>query len=725
MAILFEEKKKIFTLETKKTAYQMMVDQYGVLLHLYYGKKINGTAEHVLTYNDRGFSGNINDTGKDRTYSLDVLAQEYPTLGTGDYRNVALVVENSDGSVWCDLRYVSHTIKEGKYSLKGLPAVYASEREAQTLEILMEDAVSKVQVKLLYGVLPEEDIITRSAVVTNGGSGKIILQKAGSACVDLIYGQYDLISFYGRHAEERMTERTRIGHTTQKIGSRRGASSHHYNPAVVVAEQNATERAGNCMGMVFVYSGNFSFEAQKDSAGLTRAVIGLNEELFAYDLESGECFTVPETILSFSTEGLGELSRHFHRCIRRNVCRGKYKEALRPVLLNSWEASYFDFNADTIHNLAKEAAGLGIDMVVMDDGWFGQRNDDNTSLGDWEVNEEKLGCTLGELIEKVTEEGVLFGIWIEPEMVSEQSELYKKHPDWALQIPGRKPVRSRNQLLLDFSRKEVRDYIFDKICVALDMGKVSYVKWDMNRSMAEVFSHATLPGRVTYDYVLGLYEFLEKLITRYPDMLIEGCSGGGGRFDAGMLYYTPQIWCSDNTDAINRLKIQYGTSFFYPVSAMGSHVSAVPNHQTGRTVSMHTRGVVAMSGTFGYELDPAKLSEEEKEAVKEQIKTFKRLGELIRTGDYYRLSSPFTEPYTAWEFISEDKKHMLVNVVITEDYGNPEVLCIKPLGMLPEAVYTEKVTGKEYTGDVLMEAGIPIYPPMEEYPAYCLEFTCK
>lgn len=444
--------------------------------------------------------------------------------------------------------------------------------------------------------------------------------------------------------------------------------------------------------------------------------MGLQDDLFSYPLEAGEEFTVPEVILSFSDKGFSGLSRNFHTCIRNHVCRGKYVNSVRPVLINSWEAAYFDFNGDTIVELAQEAADLGIDMVVMDDGWFGKRDDDNSSLGDWEVNEEKLGCSLAELIHKVNNLGVKFGIWIEPEMVNEDSELYRKHPDWVLRIADRKPIRSRNQLLLDFSREEVRTYIFDKICAILEQGNISYIKWDMNRSMTDVYA-----GNVTYDYVLGVYDFLEKLITRYPDILIEGCSGGGGRFDAGMLYYTPQIWCSDNTDAINRTKIQYGSSFFYPVSVVGAHVSAVPNHQTGRYTSLNTRGITAMAGTFGYEMNPGLLSSGDKEIIREQIRTYKKYEMLICTGDYYRLSNVFEDEFAAWMFVSQDRKQVLLNVVRLDVQGNMATSYVKLKGLHKEAMYVESATGKIYSGAALMEIGLVLPFPKGEYEAYQIE----
>ena len=722
MGIIYCEKDRIFTLQTKNTTYQMQVDRYGFLLHLYYGKKTDTCMDYLLTYYDRGFSGNPYDAGEDRTYSMDTLPQEFPCYGNGDFRSTAFAVENADGSMSCDLRYKSHKIFDGKYNLEGLPAVYASEEEAQTLEILMEDPVTGVKVVLLYGVLPAQDIITRSVSVKNESSGKIYLNKIESASLDFLYGDYELLTFYGRHAMERNVQRVPVVHGTQKIGSVRGTSSHQYNPMMILAEKETTEDKGNCYAMSFVYSGCFQGEVLKDQLNQTRMMLGLQEEAFRYPLETGEMFQAPEVILSYSSEGMNRLSQNLHHCIRQHICRGKYKEEIRPILINSWEAAYFDFTGDTIYELAKAAKEVNIDMLVMDDGWFGKRDDDNSGLGDWFVNEKKLGGTLGNLIKRINDLGVKLGIWIEPEMVSEDSDLYRKHPDWALTVPGRNPVRSRNQLVLDFSRKEVVDEIYDQICKVLDQGNIEYVKWDMNRSLMDVYSSVTRDqGRVLHDYVLGLYDFLERLVQRYPNLLIEGCSGGGGRFDAGMMYYTPQIWCSDNTDAIDRLRIQYGTSFGYPVSVVGSHVSAVPNHQTGRKTPLHTRGIVAMSGTFGYELNLMKLSEEEKQEIREQIEEYKSYAPIIQNGLYYRLSNPTTEEICAWEFVHTDEKEqskVLLNIVMQVIHGNMTVNYVKLQGLEETAVYREEKSGKRYTGAALMYGGMPLPIEPGEYQAY-------
>lgn len=725
MSIRFENN-KTFTIDTDHSTYQMMVDPYGYLIHLYYGRKTKGLMDYLLVYADRGFSGNPYGAGKDRTYSMDNLPQEYPYKGTGDYRSTACILRDENGMESSDFKYHSHKIYDGKYSLKGLPAVYADEKEAQTLEITLKDALSGVEVILLYGVLPRYDVITRSVKIKNAGKEKIIIQKILSACLDFVSGEYDFMTFYGRHAMERLMQRTPVVHGSHRIGSRRGTSSHQYNPMVILADSKATEDFGDCYSMSFVYSGSFEAEVEKDQFNQTRLLMGIQEEGFDYPLESGEEFTAPEVVMGYSSQGFNQLSWNLHRCVREHICRGKYKTQPRPILVNSWEGSYFDFDGETIYQLAVEAKKLGMDMVVMDDGWFGKRDDDHSGLGDWFVNEEKLGESLGHLITRINQLGIKFGIWFEPECVNEDSDLYRKHPDWALAVPGKDPVRARYQLVLDYSRKEVVDAVFDMVCSVVDQGNIEYIKWDMNRSLYDVYSReAKNQGKVSYDYVLGLYDFLERLCARYPDLLLEGCSGGGGRFDLGMLYYSPQIWCSDNTDAIDRMKIQYGTSFGYPISSVGSHVSAVPNHQTGRHTSLHVRGTVAMAGTFGYELDLGKMTGEEKEEVKEQIIRYRKFAPLIQNGRYYRLTNPMAEEAGAWAFVSEDRSKALVNIVLQEMHGNMTNCYIRLKGLLPGRYYLDEESKKRYPSDALMQVGLPIPIELGEFRAYQIYFVLE
>lgn len=716
----------IFYLETENTLYQMKADEYGVLLHLWYGKKTDCNMDYLLDYPDVGFAGNVYDVDNCRTYSLNTLPLEYGTAGTGDYRVPAISVTHGDGSIALDLRYQEHKISKGKYSIPCLPAVYAGEEEAETLEIILKDTATDIRVILKYGVLENQDVITRSVVIINDGEMPVKINRAHSLSMDMPYGDWEWMHFHGRHAMERQVERVPLLHGVQESGSTRGTSSHQQNPSVLLCEKNCTETSGYCMGAVLMYSGGFQTQIELDQLNQTRIVMGIHPDTFCWTLNGGESFYTPEVILSCSDEGMDKLSGRFHRVIREHVCRGKYKMTERPVLINNWEATYFDFDEEKIFNIAKQASELGVDMMVLDDGWFGKRDSDSTGLGDWFVNEDKIKGGLEKLVERINGLGMKFGIWFEPEMISEESNLYKEHPDWAIQIPGRKPMRGRYQLVLDMTRQDVRDYLYRQISNVLDCANVEYIKWDMNRSISDWYSPGLSSGRqseMPHRYVLGLYELLERLTTDYPDVLFEGCSGGGGRFDAGMLYYCPQIWCSDDTDAYERTKIQYGTSFFYPISTVGSHVSAVPNHQTGRITPLETRAVTAMAGSFGYELDLNTLSEEEKAEVAEQIVRFKKYGLLIHNGSYHRLSNPMEDKFAIWSFVSEDKKQVLVHGMIFRTEANMLRYPVRLRGLDAAKKYRLNETGQIYTGKALMEAGILLPKAWGDYVPVELYFT--
>ena len=712
---MIEKRDNTIMIHTARSTYQMMVGRYGHLLHLYYGPRREDLAP-LPELADRGFSGNPYEAENDRTYSLDALPQEFPTLGTGDFRSPLLILRDAEGVLGCDLRFVSAEIRPGKYGLPGFPAVY--DDAGETLEVTLQSTKPSLTVRLYYGVLGELDVITRAAVVCAGED--LIVEKAQSACLDFTSGEYERMIFWGRHTMERVPDRGPVNHGNFSVESRRGMSSHHYNPFMILMDPDATEDSGRCWSMQFVYSGGFKAEIEKDSYGQTRMQMGLFQDQLAYPLKAGEELVLPEVIMSFSDCGLGRLSRNHHDVIRRHLCRGPWRDAVRPVLLNSWEACYFDFDGDKILSMARSAADLGVEMIVMDDGWFGERTDDIRGLGDLWYNEARMGCTLSELVDGVHDLGLKFGIWMEPEAISENSDLYREHPDWALAVPGRPPVRSRYQLLLDFSRDDVVDEMYRRICAVLDSG-ADYLKWDLNRSIADVYSSGdAVPGQVLYDYVKNLYRLLEQILERYPDLLIEGCAGGGGRFDAGMLYYCPQIWCSDNTDAVDRLTIQYGTSFGYPPCTMGAHVSVVPNHQTGRVTPFATRGAVAMAGTFGYELDPRKLSSEEKAAVREQIKCFHEDAPLVMDGEYYRLSDPLADPYSAWVFVARDGSRAKVTAVRTggADDVRAADIAVKVRGLDVDAQYVIDETGAMLAGRTLMDSGLPLPPATEEYQCY-------
>ena len=726
MAIKYDQKAGTISLHTEHTTYQMAVGRYGFFLHLYYGARIDCDMNYLLAYRDRAFAGNPNDTGRDRAFSMDVLPQEYPNYGNGDYRSFAFNLKNEEGVYGCDLRYVSHRILPGKYSIPALPAVYAEEAEAETLEVVLEDQKVPVRVILRYGVLPAEDVITRSAEIVNIGEKKLTVAKAASMSVDNAAGNWELLHFPGRHGMERNPERTPVAHECQTFGSRRGTSSHHQNPFFILAGQGTNEDNGACIGVSLLYSGNFSGSAEKDQFGMTRAMIGVQDDMFEYELAAGEHFFTPEAAMVYTNRGLAELSHRFHHLIRYHVCRGRWKEIRRPVLINNWEATMFDFDGDKIVKIAKQAAELGVEMMVLDDGWFGARNSDEAGLGDWYVNEKKMGGPLSQVSDQIRAMGMKFGLWIEPEMVNEDSDLYRAHPDWAFAVPGRKPVRGRCQLVLDFSRREVVEEIFREISKVMDETKVDYIKMDMNRSICDVYSAQYTGqagrqnyGRIMYEYVLGVYHFLDLMTTRYPDVLIEGCSGGGGRYDAGMMYYTPQIWLSDDTDAIERIRIQHGSSFCYPISTVGSHVTSVPNQQTGRSVDFHTRAVVAMAGSFGYELDLNLITDEEKEQVKEQIADYKKYWNLIHNGLYYRLHTPGIDTEAAaWIFVAEDRSEALLNFVTLDTHCNSPELYIHCRGLDPLAQYRMEDSGLVVSGNALMDAGVPVPMVPGEYHAW-------
>lgn len=722
MAIKVKCQGKEFYIKTLNTMYQMKVDEFGVLRHIWYGADTDCDMEYLLDYPDVGFSGNIYDAQNRRNYSLDTLPLEYSGAGAGDFRCPAAEIVHSDGSNALDLRFQSYNIKKGKYSIEGLPSVYADEAEAETLEICLKDTSSGVQVVLKYGVLEDQDIITRSTVICNTGDTTVKIKKAYSLCLDLPYGDWDWVHFHGRHTMERVPERAPLIHGIQESSSHRGIPSHQQNPAALLCSRDCTESEGDCIGAVLMYSGSFQTKVEYSQLNQVRMVMGINPELFCWELNAGDKFYTPEVILSFSSNGMEKLSHSFHNVIRNNVCKGKYKLIERPVLINNWEATYFDFNEERLIDIAKHASELGVDMFVMDDGWFGKRDDDCSGLGDWFVNKSKLNGGLTQLVDKIKSYGMKFGIWIEPEMVSEDSDLYRAHPDWAIQIPGRKPTRGRYQLVLDITRQDVRDYVYKVISDILNSADISYVKWDMNRSISDWYT-ASLPperqGEMQHRYVLGLYELLDKLTSAFPEILFEGCCGGGGRFDAGILQYCPQIWCSDDTDAYERTIIQYGTSFFYPISTVGSHVSTVPNHQTGRITPIETRAVTAMSGSFGYELDLNTLNDKEKAAVKEQIQRFKEYGSLIHGGKYYRLSNPSKDKFALWSFVSQDE--VLVHGMVFRTEPNMLRCNVKLRGLDPNEKYALNGSDKVYTGKALMEGGVLLpktrgdYFPVELY----------
>ncbi|MCI8386703.1 MAG: alpha-galactosidase [Acutalibacter sp.] len=705
MPITFDASSHIFKLDTPSSSYAFMLFSENYLVHLYYGPKVPDIAP-LAALMDRGsydsFSPRNPALITDRSFSLDFTPQEFPGPGCGDYRIPAVEVRSPAGDTVTDFRYVSHKIYPGKPALEGLPATFAQEGEAETLEVEALDPVTGVKAHLLYTVFAQHDAIARSVRLENTGVRPVDLERVMSLCLDLPTMDYDLIHVYGRWAKENTTTRTPLRHGCQSFASRRGMTSHSYNPFAALLRQGAGEEQGEAIGVGLIYSGNFSFEVEVDHLGCPRLAAGIEPSTFCWRLEPGESFQSPEAVMVFSQQGLGGMSRTFHRLYNQHLIHGEWAHKKRPLLINSWEAAYFDFDAAKLVEFAQEAGKLGIEMLVMDDGWFGERCDDHRALGDWQVNEEKLGCSLSELIAGVNQAGLKFGIWYEPEMISPDSDLYRAHPDWAIATSGRVNSQGRYQYVLDMTRKEVRDNIFEQMAGVLGSHKIDYVKWDCNRNITEAASAALPPerqGEFFHRYVLGVYDLMERVTKAFPHILLENCSGGGGRFDAGMLYYSPQIWTSDNTDPIERLSIQFGASLCYPVSSMGAHVSANPR------AGIATKGAVAMMGTFGYELDPRKLTEEEREAVKSQAAAYHKDYELIREGDLYRLTdSAENRNFCDWEFVSPDKERALFTRIIVR---RPDLVfqTLRLRGLDPEKLYLEEETGRICSGALLMSAG--------------------
>lgn len=721
MGIVYNEKHRTITLHTKSSSYQMKIGNLDYLLHLYYGPSIcDADMSYQIMQYDRGFSGNPYESRNSRTFSLDAQPQEFTTQQQGDFRTSSIEVVNADGSYSFHGKVSDYRITKGKYALKTLPCVFANTNDTvDTLEITLSDSVTGVQIILLYGVYEEADMITRAVKVKNNGAASIHIKKLMSVCLDFLNGSdMDLLSLPGRYGQERQAERQPMTHHIHTIGSVRGSSSHQQNPFVVLCDKNTTEDYGKCYGFSLVYSGNFLAEAELDQYDQLRLVMGIHPKQFDYEVKPSESFEGPEVVMTFSEHGFTGLTHLYHDFYRTNLCKSKYvSQVQRPVLINSWEAAFMDFDDVKLVEIAKAAKNMGVDLFVMDDGWFGKRDDDNSSLGDWVVNENKIKCGLHKLVEQINQLGMKFGIWFEPEMVSEDSDLYRAHPEWAMQIPGRHAVRSRNQIALDMSRRDVQDYLIKSVNAILDDADIFYVKWDINRSLADIWSNelpAEKQGEVYHRYILGLYRVMDGIIKTHPDILFEGCSGGGGRYDPAMLHYYPQYWVSDNTHPIDRLKLHYGTSFVYPVSTMGAHVS-----DSGRFVPLKTKTVIAMCGTFGYELDATHLSEEEQAVCKEQSDLFRKYYPIIFEGDYYRLSNPF-EPgnMTAWQHVTKDKKESLLSVVVTNLTCNGPQEYVKAKGLDPWALYAINDGELTLSGAALMNAGLPIPREVEEYTSF-------
>jgi alpha-galactosidase len=701
--------KKIIKIDTENTSYVIgVIDDEQFLGHIYYGAYLNDYhLAYALRIQENPFVPSQNNG--ERLSFLDSFSMEYPAHGLGDFREDCISIEMPNGSTGLSLSFVSLNILEEKPRLSGLPSTFGDKGECTCVEIVCEDVHTGLKVVLLYTAFEKADVITRSVRIVNAGKAPLYLTRVLSACLDMDDKEFEVLSLHGSWARERQIQRMPVGYGRYSVESLRGESSHQEHPFMALLTKGTNQEYGEVYAMHFVYSGNFKALVEKDQFDQIRMVMGIHPEDFKWKLESGCEFQAPEVVLVYSGEGLGKMTRAFHDFYRNHLIQGAYRDKERPVLINNWEATYFDFDKEKLIQIAKEAAQRGIEMLVMDDGWFGNRFDDKRALGDWYVNEEKLPGGLKALADEVNGLGMKLGIWFEPEMISPDSDLYRAHPDWAIAIPGREGSLCRNQYVLDLTQREVVDYVYGRISQILHSANIEYVKWDMNRQLSDIGS-AYLPadqtGELYHRYMLAVYELQERMLKEFPYLLLENCSGGGARFDPGMLYYSPQIWCSDDADAIERLKIQEGTALIYPLSTMGAHVSACPNHTVGRNTPLETRGHVALAGTFGYELDVTKLSEEEKEMISLQIAAYHKYNELVRCGDYYRIAS-YSENhfYDCYGVVSKDKTEALYTFVQVLGRPNHRSRRIYLKGLAPEKKY--RIEGEEEinTGDVLMKAG--------------------
>lgn len=712
MTIIFHKKTKEFHLYNKEISYIFCILKNGQPGQIYYGEKIKDrdNFQHLIEYSMRDMAPCTYEG--DRTFSMEYLKQEYPSYGHGDMRYPAYEICQEDGSRITEFTFEDYIIFKGKKKLAGLPAVYTeSDEEAETLEVYLRDPVMNTRMVLSYTIFENLPVITRSTKFVHEGEHSILLGQAMSMSLDLPDDRYEMITLTGAWARERYVKKARLHEGVQAVYSMRGHSSHQFNPFFALKRPETTEDSGEVIGISLIYSGNFLGQVVVDTFGVTRSMIGIHPEGFSWTLIKGETFQTPEAVLVYSDQGLGKMSQVFHRLYRKRLARGYWRDRVRPVVINNWEATFMDFTEEKILRFAQTAQRLGVEMMVLDDGWFGNRNNDTSSLGDWYPNPEKLPQGIRGLAEKIENLGMKFGLWIEPEMINKDSRLYEEHPDWVIGVPYRRACHGRNQFVLDFSKEEVVDYIGDRISEILRDAPVSYIKWDMNRSISEAFSKGRTfqdQGKLFHRYILGVYRLYEKLTSEFPEVLFESCASGGARFDPGMLYYAPQCWTSDNTDAVERLRIQYGTSFVYPLSSMGCHVSEVPNQQTFRNTPLSTRAETAYFGCFGYEMDLNTLNEEEQEEVKVQIRYYKRVRKLIMEGTFYRLISPFEQEEAAWIVVSEDKKHALAGYYRMRQPANAPLKRLLFKGLNPDISYKVQGNGMEFGGDELMRAGMAI-----------------
>lgn len=713
--IVYQQEIKAFYLSGKNYCYLMRVDGSGRLQNLHYGTKILlGDITYLIAQVGDPVSRELVDLN---FYANERIFSECGVYGRGDYRSPSIVIERKDGGLMSEFYYVRHTVDDSVPESEGLPHVRCG---GQTLTIFLRDLCSDAEIQLNYTVYDDSDVLVRNVRIVNEGKQPFYLKKAFSFCVDLSDRNYKILRLYGAWTRERMPETTDLGYGITRLQSLCGASSFGIHPFLGLLDQDCSETKGICYGVQLVYSGNFALTAERNAFGTVRLGGGINDEQFCWEVESGKSFVTPQALLCYSERGLGELSREYADLIREKIMNPAFAFAPRPIVINNWEATYFDFDRDKLFSIIDEAAKLGVDTFVLDDGWFGNRNSDSSGLGDWYVNEKKLVGGLTAVIDRCKMNGLKFGLWFEPEMVSPDSDLYRTHPDWAIHKDGIKPIRGRRQLVLDFTRQEVVDYIFRVIADILRSNDISYVKWDMNRFITECYS-ASLPsyrqGEFMHRYILGVYNLAERLTSDFPNVFFEGCASGGGRFDAGMLYYFPQIWTSDDTDGYERAKIQWGTSLCYPLSAMSCHVSACPNHQTGRTTPLFTRGAIASLGASGYELNVSALSNEEKNACKEQITVYRKISDLVLRGDLFRLIDPFSENCFCEMIVSKDKRCAYVVGEQLRAMPLPNTRFVKLVGLAEGKRYHIEELNIAASGKTLASVGVAL-PKLGDYESF-------
>lgn len=715
MAITYNKHEGEFHLFNDQISYIIKILPNGQLGHLYFGKHIKEKESfgYLIEGGKRSLAAYVFEN--DYFFSLQHTRQEYPSYGTTDFHYPAIEIIQENGSHISNFEFNAYHIFKGKKKLEGLPATYVEhEDEADTLEIVLLDQLTQTQLILSYTIYAHLSVITRSAKITQVGSEKIVINRAMSMAMDLPDAEYEMLHFAGAWGRERALKKRRIEQGVQSIHSLRGTSSAEHNPFIILKRENTDENMGEAIGYSLVYSGNFLAQVEVDSHQMTRVLMGIHPDTFSWKLCQGESFQTPEVVIVYSDEGLNKLSQTYHDLYRKRLARGRWRDKERPIVCNSWEATEFDFDEKKILAIAKEAAEVGVELFVLDDGWFGNRNNDKAGLGDWYVNKDKLPEGLKGLSDKISQMGMKFGIWIEPEMVNKDSDLYRQHSDWLLCTPGRRLSPSRNQYVLNFARTEVRDYIYEMLSKVLREAHINYVKWDMNRYLTECYSSVHSPeeqGKVMHEYILGVYALYEKLTLEFPNILFESCSSGGARFDPGMLYYSSQVWTSDDTDAGERIKIQYSTSYAYPLAVMSNHVSRIPNLQTHRMIDMKTRGNVAYFGVAGYEMDIGSLQQQEKEMISKQIKAIKRYRSLMMDGDFYRLLNPYENTSAAWMTVSKDKAKALVGYYQLSARVNPGFIRLKLRGLDVKAQYNVIGQGK-FNGDELMYIGLVI--PIEK-----------